>query len=189
MMMTPPSNSLEILARMETLTADYIAAMETYSLEQLHRQPGDGEWSLGQLYLHLAQSALHMQLRNAEACGDGTANSAVANRRKTEAGEAAFAQGSLPPVRIKVPASPQYTPVQPNSKEEIISALQSVLARMRELEPLLASIPPERTVEHPGLGALNAAEWFALTEMHYRHHLLQQERLARYLAAEPVPEN
>ncbi len=33
------------------------------------------------------------------------------------------------------------------------------------------------TVAHPRLGGLNAWEWFWLVEMHYRHHIHQQQRL------------
>ncbi|PFI45332.1 hypothetical protein COI73_19775 [Bacillus cereus] len=31
--------------------------------------------------------------------------------------------------------------------------------------------------EHPGLGYLNAAEWFQLISMHFAHHLRQKSRL------------
>ncbi|WP_438447171.1 DinB family protein [Gorillibacterium sp. sgz5001074] len=172
-----------ILKQVETLTSDYIRTMESYSIEQLQLTPSDEDWSLGQMYLHLARTTQFMQVRNIVACREGSANPAVTGRGKTEPGEATFSQDGFPPVRIRVPASPQYTPPQPESKEEIRNALQAALELLCEVEPALAGIPPEYTVEHPRLGGLNAVEWFALAGMHYRHHLLQQERLEQFLAS------
>ena len=151
-------------------------------MEELTRQPGEEDWSLGQMYQHLCNTALYMQIRGIEACKEGPGNPAVSGAAKSEAGASAFSMGSFPPIRIKVPASPQYTPGQPESKEKLRESFHTVLRRMRELEPDLAAIPAERTVAHPRLGGLNATEWFALVEMHYRHHLLQQERLVQFLA-------
>jgi hypothetical protein len=131
------------------------------------------------MYLHLIRTALFMQLKNAEACREQ--ETAAPSTGKTEPGVEIFALGSFPPVRVRVPASPQYTPPQPESIEEIEHGLHAVIARMREVEPTLASIPEDRTVSHPRLGGLNALEWYALVEMHYRHHLLQKERLDSYL--------
>lgn len=181
MTMTRSRNTQEILTRMEEWTQNYITAMEAYSLEQLQRKPSPDEWSLGQMLLHLIQTALYMQLRNIEACREGADNSVVTNRGKTDAGDATFAQGGFPPVRIKVPATPQYTPAQPESKDQIRSGMYAVLVKMNELAPVLSSIPSEYTVEHPRLGGLNAGEWFALTEMHFRHHMFQMERLIPFL--------
>lgn len=170
-----------IVARMVTLTESYLERMEAYSLEQLHRKPGEEDWSLGQMYLHLIQSALYMQFRNIELCRRGDVHPSP-EQGKTEAGAAIIGSGSFPPIRIKVPATKEYTPGQPESKDAIRSGMAEVLAKLKELAPVLSSIPSDRLVEHPRLGFLNAVEWFALTEMHYRHHLLQQERLEAFLA-------
>lgn len=172
-------NTQAALASLEALTENYLSFLEPYSLEQLQRQPSPDQWSLGQMYIHLIQTALYMQLRNIEACRDGTASAAA---DKTEAGQNVMALGSFPPVRIQVPPTPQYTPKQPESLEQIRAGLIDVLERMREIEPQLASIPEEATAAHPRLGGLNAKEWFVLAEMHYRHHLLQRERLQQFLA-------
>ncbi|NGZ76318.1 DinB family protein [Saccharibacillus alkalitolerans] len=160
------------------------------SLEELRRHPSDDEWSLGQMLMHLVGSALHMQLANAKRCLETSAADEVFEG-KTETGEAVFRTGSFPPVRIKVPASPQYTPAQPESKEEIFAGLERVVAAAEELEPLVAERSGQRTAPHPSFGGLNAAEWLKLTEMHYRHHFLQEERLLDWLHADrrtaPMP--
>ncbi|MCY0870562.1 MAG: DinB family protein, partial [Firmicutes bacterium] len=96
-------------------------------------------------------------------------------------GRELFRVGSFPPIQIKVPPSPQYTPMQPESKEEIRAGMQEVIVRMRSIAPALDDIPAENTVEHPRFGYLNAKEWFQLTEMHYRHHRHQLNRLKEFL--------
>ncbi|WP_223070173.1 DinB family protein [Paenibacillus caui] len=170
-------NTVEALQRFEETANYYIRELDNFSMEQLHRQPSKDEWSLGQMYLHLINAALYMQMRNIDQCmmqsEDGTASSAV----KTKEGEAIFEQGGFPPIRIQVPPSPQYTPQQPESKEQLTQGLNAVIRRMKEIEPTLEQAPKHTTVSHPRFGALNAKEWFLLIEMHYRHHLRQMDRL------------
>jgi hypothetical protein len=84
-------------------------------------------------------------------------------------------------VRVHVPPSPQYTPGQPESKDQLVQGLNVVMQKMKEIEPTIENAPLQNTVSHPRLGALNAKEWFMLIEMHYRHHLLQKERLKKEL--------
>ncbi|OWR31787.1 hypothetical protein CDO73_04715 [Saccharibacillus sp. O23] len=184
-----------ILQSVERSTAHYLEQMEALSLEQLRRQPADDEWSLGQMLLHLAQAALRMQFENARrslADADTASEPAPAPSEedsptgKTEAGEATFRAGSFPPDPVKVPASPQYTPLQPGSKAQIRAALEEVLEALRELEPEAARSASQRTALHPRLGGLTAAEWLRLTEMHYRHHRLQEARLLAWLEAGPA---
>ncbi|PWW02896.1 DinB family protein [Paenibacillus cellulosilyticus] len=169
----------QLLEQFENTANYYLSEIPKYTMEQMTRKPSEDEWSLGQMYLHLVGSALYMQLRNLELCREQE-SAPVANDRP-EMVKAMFAAGSFPPDRIRVPASPQYTPKQPESLEEMEQGLRAVIARMRELEPTLAAIPADRAVAHPRMGLLNAQEWFALVEMHYRHHLLQKGRLDVFL--------
>lgn len=181
----------ETLRNFEETVSGYIRELEGTSLDQLLWKPAEDEWSLGQMYMHLIGSAQYMQLRNAALClepGDGPD---VSRAGKTQLGEDVFRAGSFPPDRVRVPPSPQYTPPQPESKEQLVGGLQATVRRMTEIEPAIAAefepVPQGRlesgreiarnTVLHPRLGGLNALEWFQLTEMHYRHHLLQKARL------------
>ncbi len=179
----------EILRKFEDTVSGYIRELERFSLEQLLWKPATDEWSLGQMYLHLIHSAQFMQLRNVALCLDG--GPTVLSTGKTKQGEELFSTGSFPPDRIKVPASPQYTPPQPESKEQLVDGLWETVRRMVEIEPSVASAFEQITqarsetgdetvrhrVVHPRLGGLDAIEWFCLIEMHYRHHLLQKKRL------------
>lgn len=171
-------NTPEIIQRLEEITNHYIQELEQFSMEQLTRKPSENEWSLGQMYVHLINTALNMQLRNIELCRQQSANEAAEAGGKTEAGEAIFKNGGFPPVRIQVQTA---IPDQPLTKQQIIEGLNTVVRQMKEVEPLLEEISPLHTVQHPRLGGLNAKEWFGLVEMHYRHHLHQKERLKAYL--------
>lgn len=187
-------NTKEILRQFEETVVAYLRELDRYGMEQLTWVPEEGEWSLGQMYMHLALAAQYMQLRNARFCLATDGNPAVSAGEMTEEGKAMFAAGSFPPTRVRVPPSPQYTPPQPSGKEQIVQALQETVRQMREFEGELAaalsgedhaakagSAPDSsvlrKTVAHPRLGGLNAFQWFRLIEMHYRHHLLQKKRL------------
>ncbi|MCS7460529.1 DinB family protein [Paenibacillus doosanensis] len=179
-------NTTEIMQNLEKWTNYYIEELDGYSEDQLKLKPSEEAWSLGQMYVHLIQTALYMQLKNAEQCRIGSeAEGDPAETEmpvKSEVGEAVFNLGGFPPMRIQVPASPQYTPSQAESKQQLVDGLQAVLRRAGELAPAMNEASPHYKIAHPRLGGLNAAEWFALVEMHYRHHLLQKERLQAFIA-------
>ncbi|WP_334072438.1 MULTISPECIES: DinB family protein [Paenibacillus] len=177
------NSTKEILLRFESLVDGYIRELDGFTMEQLLQKPEDGGWSLGQMYQHLIQSALYMHLANAETCLRGTADPALAPAGLTKEGNAVFAQGEFPPIRIQVPPSPQYTPKAPESKESLVEGLNRVVVRMGELEPALAGASLRQGVAHPRFGVLTAGEWFALVPMHYRHHLRQLDRLKQELAS------
>lgn len=170
-------NTREIIKRVAEHSDLYLREVEALSMERLTWKERDEDWSLGQMYLHLINTALYMQLNNVETCISKEQHPPVLNAGKSEVGETVFSQGAIPPIRIQVPASPQYTPPQPESKEQIVKGFQTVLQRMEETAPRLDARTSLHKVMHPGFGALDAREWFALIEMHYRHHFLQQERL------------
>ncbi|WP_373293972.1 DinB family protein [Paenibacillus albidus] len=176
----------DALQQFEETTAHYIHELDQFTLEQLKQKPSDNEWSIGQMVQHLINSALYMQLRNLDQCLVPSEEPQVTPAGKTEAGAAVFAQGSFPPIRIQVPPSPQYTPEQPESKEQLIQGLHTVIQRMKEIEPGLIQASKQNTVPHPSLGGLCAEEWFLLVEMHYRHHLLQLDRLKEGLVREVI---
>jgi len=176
------STTKEALQRFEETAIHYIHELDQFSLDQLKQKPSDNEWSIGQMVQHLIRSALYMQLRNMDQCLVPSQDLQVSLADKTEVGAVVFAQGSFPPIRIQVPPSPQYTPDQPESKEQLIQGLHTVIQRMKEVEPTLEKASKQNTVSHPSFGGLCAEEWFLLVEMHYRHHFLQLERLKQGLA-------
>ncbi|OBZ10267.1 DinB family protein [Bacillus sp. FJAT-26390] len=171
-------NATEALRRFEENVSEYLHELEGFSMEQLKHQPSEDEWSLGQMYQHLINSALYMQLPNIERITMAEMEDAIPSTgEKTKEGKAIFELGSFPPIRIQVPPSPQYTPKQPESKEQLIQGLSTVVHRMKEVLPTLETADKQSAVAHPRFGMLNANEWFLLIEMHYRHHRLQMNRL------------
>ncbi|MEK8130717.1 DinB family protein [Paenibacillus filicis] len=167
----------EVLQRFEETVSVYIHELGSFSLDQLQHKPSHDEWSIGQMVQHLINSALYMQLRHVDQCLLPSQDLQVTLAQKNEDGIAIFAQGSFPPIRVHVPPSPQYTPDQPESKEQLIQGLHTVVQRMKEVEPALHKASNRHTIPHPRFGGLCAEEWFRLVEMHYRHHLLQLDRL------------
>ncbi|MED0901566.1 DinB family protein [Bacillus nitratireducens] len=166
-------NSTTTLEKFESLAKYYLEELEKYSLEQLRTKPSAEEWSLGQMYNHLL-SATYMQLDAIEKCK--TETPFVANN-KTDMGEKVYILGAFPDIQIKVPEHPGYTPENPTNKEEIQERFLELITIVKNAEPTLTSIPNDCKVEHPGLGYLNAAEWFQLISMHFAHHLRQKSRL------------
>ncbi|WP_372663516.1 DUF1569 domain-containing protein [Cohnella sp.] len=87
-------------------------------------------------------------------------------------------------MKVHVPPSPQYTPKQPTSTEELSQGFLNIVERMKAIEPALDGIPAENSAPHPRMGAFNAKEWFCIVEMHFRHHLKQLRSLQQFINQE-----
>lgn len=174
-------STAEALQAFEATVERYLTELEKLDMEPLLKKTNEEEWSIGQMYMHLIQSAQFMHLNHIDQCLAESEAALVHTGEKTEQGRAVFERGSFPPVRVRVPASPQYTPQQPESKEQLSVGLRGVMERMKRIEPALSQAPERNKMLHPRLGPLNAKEWFLLIEMHYRHHLLQLDRLKQEL--------
>lgn len=166
----------EVLKSFELTVERYLAELTKHNMDKIHRKLNEEDWSIGQMYVHLIQSAF-MHLHNVEQCLAGSESTFNPTKEKTEQGKIVFKQEQFPAVRIKVPASPNYTPQPPESMEHLVEGLHSVVERMRNTESVLLQVPVSNKILHPAFGALNAQEWFMLIEMHYRHHFLQLDRL------------
>lgn len=187
------SSTKKALSSLEELIKQYVAELERLSMNDLLYTTDEVDWSLGQMYMHLIQASQKMHMFNIKQCLTGealaTIASPISSTNKTEQGQAIFDHGGFPPIRIAVPASPQYTPIQPESKEQLLSGLLQVLEEMKQLEPRVnhtisnATETNEYKIAHPRFGYLDAKEWFLLIEMHFRHHLLQLARLKQKLPA------
>lgn len=75
-------NTTETLQRFEETAQHYLLELDSFSLEELQYTPQEGQWSLGQMYLHLVNSALYMHLKNIDLCLQPNGETGV----KTEAG-------------------------------------------------------------------------------------------------------
>lgn len=174
-------NTKKVLA--ETLKGIEIweKEVEKYDFEKLLKKPSSDSWSLGQVYVHLINATLHFHLMQIEICLKSDSNQ---SEKKNFKGFMTYKiLGSFPPVKIKVPDSETYTPKQPVSKAQIIEGLAAVKVAVKNTQPLIEKATSNGKVAHPGLSFLNAAEWFQLIEMHFRHHLRQKARIDNFLDA------
>ncbi|PGZ08535.1 hypothetical protein COE30_12435 [Bacillus cereus] len=161
------------MKKFEELATYYIKEVEKYSIKQFRMKPSSEEWSLGQMYNHLIAST-YMQLDAIAKCR--TEVPSVTNK-KTDMGEKVYKLGAFPDIQIKVPNHPGYTPENPANKEDVQKQFLELITIVKNTEATITSIPSDCKVEHPGLGYLNAAEWFQLISMHFAHHLRQKDRL------------
>lgn len=164
----------DVLKSFELTVGRYLTELTKLDVAKLHRKLNEEDWSIGQMYVHLIQSAF-MHLNNAENCLSGSELTLNPVKEKTEQGKIVFKLDQFPAVRIKVPAS--LNPQPPESREYLVEGLKSVVERMRNTESVLHQVSVSNKILHPAFGALDAKEWFLLIEMHYRHHFLQLDRL------------
>lgn len=167
------------LQTLESLVHTWTTELDRYTDEQFLLKPDAHQWSIGQVYMHLIRSALGFHLKQVRLCLEKQSTN-IAGGKKLP-GMLAFAFGMFPPIRVSVPPSPQYTPPQPSGKEEVRNGLQEVLTAVRAIAAEVEQAPTDWKSPHPAFGYLNAAEWFHLIPMHYKHHFRQQKRLNAFL--------
>lgn len=169
----------KIFSQFESFAQQWINELDRYTEEQFLRKPSEDEWSLGQVYVHLIQSTKFFHLKQIELCA--TNRGTIKHGGKKIPGIITYTIGMIPPRRIKVPPSPQYTPKQPSNKEEVAALLHDVIPIMKNAIQHVEKASLSQKIKHPGLGYLNAREWYQLIAMHYHHHLRQKSRLDKFL--------
>ncbi|MEK3805433.1 DinB family protein [Bacillus sp. FSL H8-0547] len=150
-----------------------IADLQQYPDQKISKIPSDGSWSLGQMHQHLIEVSLEY-LENAEGCESVSADPAL---KKTDEGKRLFERGEFPPIKIKLPDLPGNTPSNNRTKQELLQGLLEVEKRMEQQEKRAAETNPACKQRHGGFGWLNAEEWYALVDMHLRHHLRQKKEI------------
>ncbi len=159
----------------ETIARAWIDDIELYSEEQFLRQPGEHQWSIGQVYVHLIQSAQNYHIQQIRLCAEMKGKEIRGGKKIP--GKISYLLGTIPPVRVHVPPSSSYTPAQPASQHEVFERLHGVILSVQQIQKTAEGASLTQKTEHPGFGYLNAAEWFRLIPMHYRHHRRQQRQL------------
>lgn len=158
--------------------AIYASELEHYSDEDFSKKPADDAWSIGQMYQHLIKGTTFFHAKFIEKALESNADS---QEGKTMAGKVSFFINAFPPIKIKVPATPEYTPPQPKSKQAVADDLQKLKILLKDLgEQIDASTSIGKT-KHPAFGYLTAIEWYKMIDMHFRHHLRQKKRLDQFL--------
>jgi hypothetical protein len=168
-----------VLTNFNTVYGAWKTGLDSYSMEQLLKQPQGGGWSLGQVYVHLINSALGFHIPQVETCMITNDN---AGKWKNFKGFMCFTFiKGFPDIKIAVPPSEKYTPKQPANKQDLYDGLDKVKAAMAAVLPKLEDNKMRGKTAHPGMSFLNAHEWYTMVEMHYRHHLKQKATLETML--------
>jgi hypothetical protein len=154
------------------------SALAAYSEDQFVQKPSPERWSIGQVYGHLVLGTLAFHVQQMEECMGSNANQ---KEKKSFAGKFMFLIHKIPPVQIKVPPSPSYTPQQPESKDTIYDGFRVLRKKLFYLSGELEKTEYSGKTKHPALGYLDASEWYQLIVMHFHHHLLQKKRIDLFL--------
>jgi hypothetical protein len=160
------------------IAALWESELEKYSDEQFAMKPSAESWSIGQVYEHLVMGALNYHIKQIEQC---LINDENQREKKTFLGKLIFLLHAFPPVRIKVPPSPTYTPKQPENKERIKAGLRLLKKKLQDLSGEMEHAVHSGKTKHRALGYLDAKEWYRLIVMHFRHHMRQKKRIDLFL--------
>jgi hypothetical protein len=150
----------------------WIKFLDDYSLEELHRKPIAGSWSLGQVYMHIIEDTpWHIgQMREALATRENSGDEMHSNAVWM------FENNQFPDMKIEGTATDENVG-QPESKEELIQKLNEIKAEVNQLYHTNDFIASKGKTRHPGLLYFSALDWLKFTEMHMRHHLRQKKRI------------
>ena len=171
-------NTAKLEAKTHAVIDEYIRELDGYTFEQLLMKPSPGEWSVGQVYLHVWMSAKGFFFKKAEQCL--TKEGAEQGKSKNWKGTLVFLIGRMPTVRVKMPAKVAVEPKQPESKEQIISKLNEIKQLSSEYIKRIPDADPSYKTKHPIFDYLNTGEWISLCNMHFRHHQSQIQRIRQH---------
>jgi DinB superfamily len=169
----------KVLSRFNAVLDTWEQTLNDYSETDFLKKPADDAWSIGQVYNHLIGATNRFHLKQVEICLENTDNT---NQSKKMPGRVTYFLGSIPPIKVKVPPSPEYTPPQPKDMATVKTNLQALRPKMAEMAAVLSEKQGKTgKTAHPAFGFLDAFEWFQMVEIHFRHHLRQKERLDKFL--------
>ena len=151
----------------------YSNKLQNYTHEQIGFKPSPTEWSLGQVYDHCIVVA-HEYCDAADEC---LAGSGELQTGKTKFGEELFERGCFLPIKITLPDEMNQAPDNSHTREELVIQLETLTQRIEALKGQIELAQPTLAVRHGGFGWLTAAEWLALVDMHFTHHLRQLNTL------------
>jgi len=167
----------ELVYKKFLVTAKYwLKELDFYGENQFKKKNSEKEWSIGQVYDHLLNGTYAFQLREIKNCLEQTNGSKEGG--KNIKGYLLYLFNGFPPLKIKGMDATGNMPDQPESPAK---AKDEFFRFIKEMQKAAKAIDDAGDLtyktRHPGLGMLNALEWYKLIEMHFRHHLRQKARL------------
>ncbi len=113
---------------------EWINALDQYSYTRLCAKPALGEWSLGQVMMHLAEDTCYY-IEQVKICVRTNGN---AGEEASPEARAMFLNNDFPDAKMKGAPSNAYIP-QPPGKEDLKSRLTDIKGEMNRLAVLISS--------------------------------------------------
>ncbi len=160
----------------------WLTEIEKYNEEPFLKKPSENDWSMGQLYNHLINHTIDIQLNAINGCLLQTNGSIKGG--KSFKGLMTFMRGGFPSYKIKSPLNDSYPPKDPKNIMETRNNFIRLLKTMNEISAKLDKLSKEDLkykVKNERYGMLNAVEWYEVIIMHFKHHLTQKRRIDRTL--------
>ena len=154
----------------------WINTIQQYSFEELCKQPGENNWSIGQVCVHLINDTSWF-IEQIKIC---LLNDDNAHETMAPFAQNIFQNNSFPDERLTNPANANM--LQPSGKENLIQAFIHLKRDMNDVAEQIANKKSKGKTKHPGFNYFNANEWLQFAEMHLRHHLSQKKKIEKYLS-------
>lgn len=148
-----------------------------YTPQDLTHKIDPSTWSISQMYDHILLVS-HEYLDEVEACAQVTQQTP---QDKTEFGEYIFSHKAFPPIEIRLPDAMNEDPLQTDQPEILQARMSDLMTRFDALQSVAATTDSIKRTHHPGMGWLNADEWYQLILYHMNHHRRQKSRLEQAL--------
>lgn len=150
----------------------WIAYLDDYTIEMLHRQPQPGSWSIGQVYVHIIDDTSYFveQIAVALSTHDNS------DKEMHKHAKSIFANNAFPDMQIQGPST-NVTIRQPQDKARLLQDLTTIKDKVNTLYSTYDFYKASGKTQHPALWFFNAAEWLQFAEMHMRHHFRQKKRI------------
>lgn len=153
-----------------------IKDVEQNSFEQICTKPSENSWSLAQVCVHLIDSANYF-LEQVAIC---VSNNENANEEMAPNAKTMFLNNEFPNDVIEEPSSNDNTR-QPDAKEEVLNSFAKIKEAISYSETQISKSIFKGKTKHPGLKYFSANEWLQFADMHFRHHLRQNNRIKTFL--------
>jgi DinB superfamily len=167
-----------IFESLDATVKSYITALDRYSDEQFAFKEADDIWSLGQMYEHLALSGTFFFLANIVRCLEQ--RKGQIGGEKNQYGDNLYKHNSFPPIKIRIPDVLRGPEPVAKNIDSYRQSLTQIVADAQKLIDVVTNDVGQYKCIQPAFGWLNAHEWYQLLEMHFRHHLRQQQELEAF---------
>ncbi|MVN92530.1 DinB family protein [Mucilaginibacter aquatilis] len=154
---------------------DYRQLIDTIPDEQFNQTPPGGGWSFAEVYSHIMQANLGSTVAAEKCCRKTGVHTGKGLNLK---GMLFFLLGQFPPGKRKAPAVIENL-TKNITKEEARNLIIKMRKRIDDVWPLIQHSSNEFKISHPGLGMLNARQWFKFSRIHLQHHLKQLNRISK----------